>query len=154
MREWPWSGVVVILATCGAVLGVWASGLASPPRSDSPTTPKSVTVFPIVLNSGKPIDGVAPTMPKEFAELVGLMLERGGVKEIEIAETQYSPPEGDDLAGLAESFGQFVRSRNVGTEYALYGQFIGTPAEGVQEIRLVAADREGKVVLSERRSRE
>jgi hypothetical protein len=105
------------------------------------------------LNSGEPIDGVAAGMPKKLAELVGLMLERGGVKEIEIAETRFTPADEADGAKLAEAFGQFVRSQNLQTEYALFGQFIGTPAEGIEEIRLVAADREGKVVLSERRNR-
>jgi hypothetical protein len=93
-------------------------------------------------------------MSKDLAELVGLMLERGGMKEIEIADTQFTPAETDDLAKLAEAFGQFVRSRNLKTEYALYGQFLGTPGKGADEIRLVVVDRQGKVVLSERRGRQ
>jgi hypothetical protein len=76
------------------------------------------------------------------------------MKEIEIADTEFSPPEKADLTKVAEAFGQFVRSRKLSTEYALYGQFLGTPGKGVDEIRLVVVDRQGKVVLSERRDRE
>ena len=93
-------------------------------------------------------------MSKNLAELVGLFLERGGMKKIEIADTQFSPPEKNDLAKLAEAFGQFVRSQKLNTDYALYGQFLGTPGKGVDEIRLVVVDRKGKVVLSERRDRQ
>ena len=146
------SRAALALAACCAVLPAWADEPAGPNRPDA--TAKSVTVFPIVLNSGKPIDGVSPKMSRELAELVGLMLERGGVKDVEIAEAQFTPAEANDLGKLAEAFGQFVRSQNLSTEYALYGQLIGTPGGGVDEIRLVAADREGKVVLSECRNRE
>jgi hypothetical protein len=93
-------------------------------------------------------------MSKNLAELVGLFLERGGVREIEIADTQFSPSEKDNLGKLAEAFGQFVRSRILRTEYAIYGQFLGTPGKGIDEIRLVVVDRQGKVVLSERRDRQ
>ncbi len=158
MRRWICFGVVTLVATCGALLSTWAGESARSSRPEASATAasataQSVTIFPIVLNSGQPSDGVAPEMPKKLAELVGLMLERGGVKEIEIAETRFTPAGEADLGKLAEAFGSFVRSQNLQTEYALFGQFIGTPAEGVEEIRLVAADREGRVVLSERRNR-
>jgi hypothetical protein len=146
--------VSIAVVACCAVLPARGDEPAGPNRSGASVKVKSVTVFPIVLNSGKPIEGVAANMSKNLAELVGLLLERGGVKEVEIADTQFSPPEKDDPAKLAEAFGQFVRSQNVGTEYALFGQFLGTPGKGVDEIRLVVADRQGKVVLSERRDRQ
>lgn len=154
MRLRLFSQVALAVAACCAVLPARADEPAGPSRSDASATAKSVTVFPVVLNSGKPIDGVAASMSKDLAELVGLLLERAGVKQIEIADTQFCPSEEDDLAKLAEAFGQFVRSRNLSTEYALYGQFFGTPGKGVDEIRLVVVDRQGKVVLSERRNRQ
>jgi hypothetical protein len=147
------SQVALAAAACWAVLPARADEPMAANRANASATPKSATVFPIVLNSGKPIDGVAANMSKDLAELVGLFLERAGVKEIEIADARFSPSEKDDLAKLAEAFGQFVRSRNLSTEYALYGQFLGTPGKGVDEIRLVVVDRLGKVILSERRDR-
>ena len=113
-----------------------------------------MTVFPVVLNSGEPISGVPANMSKNIAEMVGLFLERGGVKEVEIADAPFAPPQNADLAKLSEAFGQFVQSQKVATEYALLGQFFGTPGKGVDEIRLVAVDRQGKVVLSQQMDRQ
>ena len=154
MRLCLFSQAALVVAACSAVLPAYADQPPGENRSDAPAKAKSVTVFPIVLNSGKPIAGVAPNMSKNLAELVGLFLERGGVKEIEIADTQFTPSEKDDLARSADAFGQFVRSRNLGTEYALFGQFLGTLGKGVNEIRLVVVDRQGKVVLSESRDQQ
>ena len=138
------------------LLFVAAFCVAVPVSADEPAVPAqpSATVFPIVLNSGKPIAGVPADMSKNLAELVGLFLERGGMKKIEIAGTQFLPPEENDSAKLANAFGQFVRSQKLSTDYALYGQFLGTPGKGVDEIRIVVVDRHGKVVLSERRDRQ
>jgi hypothetical protein len=113
-----------------------------------------VTVFPVVLNSGTPMPGVSADMPKNMAELIGLMLERGEMKEIEIADTKFIPSEKADLAKLAEACGQFVRSQKLKTEYALFAQFFGTPGKGADEIRLVVVNRQGKAVLTERLDRQ
>ncbi len=121
------------------------------PRSpDAPSRARSVTVFPIVLGSGAPLAGVSADMSKNVAQLVGLLLERGGMPEIEIADAEFSPPKEADLAKLAAAFGRFVQSQNLKTEYALFGQFLGIPGKGVDEIRLAVVDRQGKVVLAER----
>jgi len=148
------SQIALAVAVSCAVFPACADEPASPNRPDASATAKSVTVFPIVLNAGKPINGVPAGMSKNMAELVGLFLERGGVKEIEIADTQFTPYEKDDLAASAKAFGEFVRSRKLDTEYALYGQFLGTPGKGIDEIRLILVDRQGAVVLSERKDRQ
>ncbi len=154
MKLWLFSSVALVAAACCVLPVAGAEEPANPIPPAALATAKSVTVFPIVLNSGKPIHGVAPDMSKNLAELVGLFLERGGVKEIEIADAQFSPSEGDSMDKLAEAFGRFVRPRHLGTELALYGQFLGTPGKGVNEIRLVVVDRQGKVVFSERRDQQ
>ncbi len=157
-------GVVVasvILVFLGATVGIvpWRLAAADAPPSAASQVPasssiaQSVTVFPIVLNSGAPIPGVPAEMSETLVRVVGLMLERGGMKEIEIANAKFIPPQDADLAKVAAAFGRFVRSQKLSTEYALYGQFIGTPGKGVNEIRLVVVDRRGKVVLSELRDR-
>ena len=115
---------------------------------------KSITIFPIVLNSGAPIPGVSADMSKNIAQVIGLLLERGGMSDIEIAEAAFTPPQNADLDKSAAAFADFVKSQHPGTEYALYGQFTGTPGKGVDEVRIVVADRQGKIILSERRDRQ
>ncbi len=83
-----------------------------------------------------------------------MVLERDGMKDIELADAAFVPPEKADLAKTAEAFGQYVKERNLNTEYAVYGQFFGTPGKGIDEIRIVVADRQGKIVLSEQRNKE
>ena len=134
-----------------AALPVYGAEPAPRQSSAPPSMAKSVTVFPIVLTTDKPLP---PGMAKKIAEVVGLLLERGGIKEIEVADAAFSPPKEGDPAKVAEAFGQFVRSQNLRTEYALFGQFLGTPGQGVDEIRLAVVDRQGKVLLSERRDRQ
>jgi hypothetical protein len=140
-----------------ALLAAAAACGEEPPAPRGPAPPsvaKSVTIFPIVLNSGAPIAGVSADMSKKMAELIGLFLERGGMKQIEIADARFIPSEQADLAKAAEAFGRFVQSQSLRTEYALYGQFIGTPGRGVDEIRLAVVDRQGKVVLADRLDRQ
>jgi hypothetical protein len=127
---------------------------ASPPAPNASPLATSVTVYPIILNSGAPMPGVSADMSKHMAELVGLFLERGGMKETEIADAKFIPPQDADLAKVAEAFGQFVQPQNLKTEYALYGQFFGTPGKGADEIRLIVVDRQGKVVLTKRLDRQ
>src|SRR5271157_15058 len=103
MRLSLFSQVAFAVAAFCASLPAWADEPAGPSRSDASKNGKSVTVFPIVLNSGKPIVGVAANMSKDVTELVGLFLERGGAKRIEIADTPFLPSEKDDLAKLAEA---------------------------------------------------
>jgi hypothetical protein len=76
------------------------------------------------------------------------------VKDVEIADTKFIPEEKDDLPKAAEAFGRFVKERKIDSEYAVYGQFLGTPGKGIDEIRLAVVDRQGKVVLSESRNRQ
>jgi hypothetical protein len=111
--------------------------------------PKSVTLFPIVLNSGTPIPGVSADMSKKITELVGLMLERAGMQKIDLADAKFTPPQEADPAKLGEAFARFVQSQNLKTDFALFGQLMGTPGKGVDEIRLAVVDRHGKVVLAD-----
>jgi hypothetical protein len=143
---------LVMFCLCSLVL-TWA-GIVLGEEVSPKDREKTVTVFPIVLNSGAPIVGVPADMSKNMAELVGLFLERAGMKEIEIDDAVFLPPENADLSKVAEAFGKFLQSQKLGTEYALYGQFIGTPGKGVDEIRFVVVDRQGKVVLSQLRDRQ
>ena len=157
MRLCLLSHVTLAFAVFFAVSPTYGGEPGGPQTPDAAQVTKSVTVFPIVLRPEKPLPpgtSLPPGMSKNMAELVGLFLELGGMKEIEIADAEFSPPDKGDLAQTAEAFGRFVQSRNIGTEYALFGQFAGTLGKGVDEIRLVAVDRHGKLLLSELRDKE
>jgi hypothetical protein len=55
-------------------------------------------------------------MSKNIAEMVGLLLERGGMKPVEIAAAQFSPPKDADSARLAAAFGSFVQAQKLKTD--------------------------------------
>jgi beta-lactamase regulating signal transducer with metallopeptidase domain len=126
--------LVFLVAAVGVVPWRLVAADAPPPAVESSTdragpaethtahvgmaTAKSVTIFPIVLNAGAPMPGVSRDMPKSMAELIGLMLERGGMKDVEIADAKFIPAEKADLAKAAEAFGQFVKSQKITTAYA------------------------------------
>ena len=107
---------------------------------------KSVTVYPIVITPAK---NIGAELPVRIAELLGAFLERGGMEKIEIAPSAFSPPDTDSISELAAAFGQFVAKEPLKTEYAVFGQFVGTPATGPTEIRTVVADQTGKVIFAD-----
>jgi hypothetical protein len=141
------------MSTFLAVLPAYGEEPRAAGKPATSSTAKSVTVFPIILTSNPPGVALPADVSKNMAELVGLMLERGGMTDVEIADKQFTPPQKADLPKVAEAFGQYVQTQKLSNEYALYGQFIGTPGKGVDEILLAAVDRNGKVLLSERMDR-
>ncbi len=115
-------------------------------RADDATRAKSVTVFPVVIS---PSDNIPPTIPQRIAEVVGLQLERAGMERVEVGETQFTPPETQDVAELAAAFGRFVVDQKIETEYAVFAEIFGRPGVGISEIRTIVVDKAGKQVFSE-----
>ncbi|MEN6407337.1 MAG: hypothetical protein ABFC77_12815 [Thermoguttaceae bacterium] len=140
---------VVLIAMLGIVPWRLVAADATP-AAPVGVAEKTVTVFPIVINSGAPMPGVSADMSKNMAELIGLFLERGGMKDIEIADAKFMPPQDADLAKAAEAFAQFVKSQKLKTEFAIFVQFFGKPGTGAVEIHLAVVDCQGKVVLTDR----
>lgn len=101
----------------------------------------SLTVFPIVL-AGHPFDRVS--------EVVGLLLEQQGLKNVELSATPFAPAIGTAMARLADSLGEFVKKNSVATEYALYAEFNGNREIGLVELRAVVVDKAGRVVWMDR----
>ncbi|MEN6558040.1 MAG: hypothetical protein ABFC54_07660 [Thermoguttaceae bacterium] len=146
-----WVGLIAILGIVpGRLVAADTSSSAVSQTSASSAAIRSVTIFPIVINSGGPMPDVSADMSKNMAELVGLFLERGGMKDIEIADAKFAPPEKAELAKTAEAFAQFVKPQKLKTEYAIFVQFFGKPGTGAVEIRLAVVDRQGKIVLTDR----
>jgi hypothetical protein len=139
----------------GTVLGVlfcsgWASSQQTVPTPTiSPEQQKrlelmksksaetSLTILPIRL-AGKPFDRVS--------EIVGLLLERNGLKNIELGKDAFEPTGQPDTQVLATSVGEFVRKHPMTTEYALYAEFNGNPQTGLDELRAAVVDKSGAVV--------
>jgi hypothetical protein len=93
----------------------------------------SLSILPVRV-AGKPFDRVT--------EVVGLLLEQQGLKNIELASTPFGPAPGD-LDTLATSVGQFVKAHPVTTDYVLYTEFNGTRELGLIELRTVVTDKRG-----------
>ena len=121
----------------------------TPPGSQSAATvPEvSVTVFPVGI---KPDQGPGPESAKRIAAVMALWLEKAGVEDLELAETKFDSPETNDVAQVAAAFAKAVREKPIKTEYAVYGEILGTPKTGPREIRTIVVDKQGKVLLAAR----
>ena len=97
----------------------------------------SLTIFPVRM------------MERSFqnvAEVLGVILEKEGFRKLAIAETPFVPKAGVSFKDTADAFGLFVVKQGMKTDYALFGEFIGSGKEGVKGVRGVVVDRKGKVV--------
>jgi hypothetical protein len=127
-------------AGCTALLLAAACGAAA----QEPQQPKaSVTVFPVL------VAGKAST---DVANVVGIMLERGGLQQVELEEAAFLPAAQPELAAWAGAFGTFVQQRRLSTDLALFAEIRGTHKAGFEELLAVLVDRQGKVVWSERQA--
>ncbi len=141
------SAIVLGLATAALLVGgmfAKANGGESP-EAAAEKAEKSVTVFPIVI---KPGQGFGDDFEKRVAAVVGLFLEKLGIEDIELAEKRFDSPETNDVAQIAAAFAKLVREKPIKTEYAIYGEIVGTPKTGPKEIRTIVVDRQGKIILA------
>ena len=88
----------------------------------------------------------------QVGEAVGLMLERAGMKNLELGGGEFRPPEKADLAQTAKALGEYVRANPPKTEYALFADFLGSPRKGVDEVRGVIVNKQGDVVWQDRQT--
>ena len=105
----------------------------------------SLTILPVVL-AGRPFDRVT--------EVVGLMLEKQGLKNIELGNTPFSPDSNTAIDELARFVGEFMGKNPITTEYALYAEFNGNRQIGLVELRAVVVDTTGAVVWMDRQGAE
>jgi len=102
----------------------------------------SLTILPVRLG-GKPWDRVT--------EVVGVLLEQQGLKNIELGQTPFEPAE-TNLEGLAAAVGAFVKTSPIATGYALYAEYNGDRKTGLNELRAVVVDQTGAVVWTDRQT--
>jgi tetratricopeptide (TPR) repeat protein len=100
----------------------------------------SLTILPVRLR-GKPWD--------RETELVGVLLEQQGLKNIELGKTPFTPAE-TNLESLAAAVGAFVKTNPITTGYALYAEYNGDRQTGLNELRAVVVDQTGAVIWTDR----
>ena len=105
----------------------------------------SLTVLPVGLGSKQ---------SPQVGEVMGIFLERAGMKNLEIGATEFRTPEKADLAQTATALGEFVRTNPPVTDYVLYTDFLGSPGKGFTEVRGVIVNKQGEVVWQDRQTAE
>src|SRR5262245_55240953 len=103
----------------------------------------SLTILPARV-AGKSIPQVG--------EVVGLMLERSGMTNLEIGESELRLPDSAGMGQTAKVLGDFVKSNPPKTEYTLFVDVLGTHEHGVSEIRAIIVDKMGQVVWEDRQT--
>jgi hypothetical protein len=102
----------------------------------------SLTILPVRL-AGKPWDRVT--------EVVGVLLEQQGLKNIELGTTPFTPAD-TNLESLGAAVGAFVKTNPITTSYALYAEYNGNHQTGLNELRAVVVDQTGAVVWTDRQT--
>ena len=100
----------------------------------------SLTILPVCL-AGKPWDRVT--------EVVGVLLEQQGLKNIELGKNAFAPAD-TNLDSLAAAVGAFVKTNPINTGHALYAEYNGNRQTGLNELRAVVVDQTGAVVWTDR----
>ncbi len=103
----------------------------------------SLTILPVRL-AGRPFDRVT--------EVVGLLLERQGLKNIELGKAPLEAANLADLNSLSIAVGEFVKANPITTSYALYAEYNGDQKTGLNELRAVVVDKTGAVVWTDRQT--
>lgn len=103
----------------------------------------SVMIVPVVL---------AGDAWKDVADVVGSMLEKGGMPNVWTTDAEFEPDEGADLAQIASAFGKWVPKQGFKTDCVLFAQILGSPASGVSEVRAVLVNAVGRVIWTDRQT--
>ena len=102
----------------------------------------SLTILPVRL-AGKPWD--------RLTEVVGVLLEQQGLRNIELGQTPFAPAD-TNWESLAAAVGAFVKTNPITTAYALYAEYNGDRQTGLNELRAVVVDQTGAVVWTDRQT--
>lgn len=87
------------------------------------------------------------------AQAVGLVLEKHGMPDLAVADAAFAVPADLPWSDVPAAFGAHVREHAAHSgRWHLYGQFLGTPRTGPEEVRFVVVDGGGDVVLVDRQT--
>jgi hypothetical protein len=106
-------------------------------------TDASMTILPVGL-AGRP--------SPQVGEVLGMLLERAGMMDLEIGTATFQPDEKADLAQTAASLGEFVKAHPPKTDFVLFADFLGTPGQSVSEVRSVIVTQEGEAAWQDRQT--
>ena len=127
---------LALLVLAGTVSAGPPSGKSAEARFREAGKSAAVTVLPTRL---------AGINMAQVGEVVAMMLEKGGMANLETSKADFVPPKDADLAATATALAAFVRANPVATEFALYTEFQGTPGKGVNEVRAIVVNKAGEV---------
>lgn len=104
-----------------------------------------LTLYPVLL-LGQP--------NAQIAEALGLVLERYGMPDLEIAEP-FAVPADSTWDAVPALFAAHVQKTAAGQppRWHVYAQFLGTPKTGPDEVRFLVVDATGAVVCNDRQTR-
>src|SRR5688572_25770470 len=105
-----------------AWISMAAAWLAGSAAAHSLNRDSALTIYPVGL-AGKP--------SSQVGEVVGMLLERGGMENLELTVRAFRPPVEATFDAAADAFAAFVKAEPPSTEYALYSEFRGTPQRGI-----------------------
>ena len=103
----------------------------------------SITAFPAILG-GKPM--------KQVGDVVGLLLEKSGMNNMDTSGVEFRPPADADLARTAEAFGQFIKGQALTTDYALFTEFVASPQRKFVEVRSIIVTKTGDIVWTDQQT--
>ncbi|MBL8751397.1 MAG: hypothetical protein JNK78_19725 [Planctomycetes bacterium] len=148
LRPFPSRLVVALAAWAGPVLAVAPQDPETAARRDAlhaAGVAAPLVLHPIVV-LGRPDSRVA--------EALGLVLEKQGMSDLDVAAVPFAPPKDTKWDDVPALFGAHVAA--LGGEAAkrhhLYAEFLGTPKTGPEEVRFVVADGAGHVVIVDRQT--
>lgn len=124
------------LAVLGASTLVGAAW-AETAGTNRPGPDSSLTILPVRL-AGSPM--------VRISEVVGLMLERNGLKRIEIGTQPFAPPKQAAIEAWSDSLGHFLKEHPVATDFVLYAEFNGTRETGLQGVSALLGDAHGTII--------
>jgi hypothetical protein len=132
----PWLlASAITIASCAST--------AHPPAPTAAPLPEgtSVTVYPVLL-AGQP--------NRDAALVLGILLERGGITEVEVADSAFVLPAGADFGSITRAFAAHVANQELGTGCALLAAFDGVPGRSVDAVAGSLVRANGTVAWTER----
>lgn len=139
-----------LLLACMCLLATLTTHTSSGQTPTPPVRGRSVTIYPVVLTTERRIP---ESFPIRLAEVVGTLLERAGMADIEIAERSFAVSDDKSLEEIWRAFGKRVVKDSPTTRCAVLSE-IATDADDINRIRIVVVDRDGKLLFSEEADRE
>jgi len=100
----------------------------------------SLTIYPVKM---------AGQTHTKIAEVLGVIFEKDGFRKVTISDTSFTTNADASFEKIVESFSAFIKKSKITTEYALFGEYLGGPKEGVKGIRGVVVDKKGNVAWKE-----